>query len=112
MKTVFIAKAISVVIASSVLVLSLVPSGSAFKAPSDADQPTGSTACGYNPSSLTVFPFTQLKTNSKGSISGFEFRLVSADGNCSTQVYSSDRVASVTRLNEHLEGDEKAIILR
>lgn len=112
MKTVVIAKAISVVIASSVLMLSLVPTGSAFKTPSDADHSTGSTDCGYNPGSLTVFPLTQLKTNSKGSISGFEFHLVSADGNCSTQVYSSDRVASITRLNEHLEGDEKAIVLR
>ena len=112
MKTVFIAKAISVVIASSVLVLALVPYGSAFKTASDADHPAVSKACGYNPGSLTLFPFTQLKTNSKGSISGFELHLTSANGNCSTRIYTSGQVIPSVNINDRLEDDEKIISLR
>jgi len=111
-KTVFIAKAASVVIASSVLALSLVPVSSAFKAAGDTDHSTGSTACGINPRSLTLFPVTQLKTNSKGSVSGFDLQLVSANGHCSTKIYSSGQVASNANLNDRLEGDEKIVALR
>jgi hypothetical protein len=112
LKTVFIAKAISVVIASSVLVVFLVPSGSAFKAVGDAGHPNRSKACGNDPESLALFPFTQLTTNSKGSISGFEIRLGSADGNCSRKIYSSSQVAPNADLNELLENDENVIALR
>jgi hypothetical protein len=87
MKTTLIAKAISVVLACSILAVFLVPAGLASRNQVASAGPVS--ACNGTASRLKVFPHVRLNTTAKGSVAGFEIHISDADGFCSEMVYSS-----------------------
>jgi len=87
-KTLFVAKAIPVVIACSILAVFLVPTGFAYKAGVD-DSEAAATSCNNKPGNFTIFPLARLKTSANEFDSGVEVHLSSADGDCSEMIYSS-----------------------
>jgi len=112
LKTTIIAKAISVIVACTIPALFLVPTGFAYKAGITGGDPTSATSCNDKPSTFTIFPFARLKTNSSGSSVGVEVHFSSADGGCSTKVYSSHNVGYSTFAENHHVNNDSAIALR
>ena len=72
LKTIFIAKAIAVTMACSILALFLVPTGFAYKLDFGGGNPATATSCNHKPGAFTIFPYSKLKTSSDGSVSGIE----------------------------------------
>lgn len=90
MKITFIAKAISVVLACSILALFLVPSGFAYKVGVSGSNPASIKSCNSKPSTFTVFPFAKLTTNQNGSLRNLEVYVSNLDGDCTARIYSSN----------------------
>jgi hypothetical protein len=92
MKTAFIAKAIPVAIACSILAIFLVPTGFAYKMGIGGNDADPATSCNSKPGNFTIFPIAALKANSNGSFSGVEVHLSNVDGDCSEKIYSTHDV--------------------
>ena len=112
MKIAFIAKAIPVVIACSILAIFLVPTGFAYKVGIGSNEPALETSCNSKPGNLTVFPFARLKTNSNGSASGIEVHLSNSDSDCTEMIYSSYDVGYGNDSGTILDNNGRAIVLR
>jgi len=112
MKTTFIAKAISVILACAILAMFLVPTGFAHKAGVSDSIHTLATSCNSQPGSFPLLPFTKLKTNSNGSGAVIEVHLSSVDGNCSAMVYASHEFGYSSVPDNSGNRDEMAVALR
>ena len=112
MKTTFIAKAIAVIVACSILALFLVPTGFAYKVGVGDSDPTAVTSCNDKLDTFTIFPYARFKTNANGSASGIEVHVSSVDGNCSTKIYSSHDVGYDTDFGLVQDNIDTAIALR
>jgi len=112
LKTTIIAKAISVIVACTILALFLVPAGFAYKTGITGSDPTSASSCNDKPSTFTIFPFARLKANSNGSSVGVEVHFSSADGGCSAMVYSSHNVGYETFAENQHGNNDSAIALR
>lgn len=110
LKTAYIAKAIPVVVACSILAIFLVPNGFAYKF--GDIEPAQAKSCNNKPSSFTIFPYASLKTNSNGSATGVEVHLSSADGDCSEMIYSSYDVGYTNNSGTIRDSKGMAISLR
>lgn len=112
LKTSYIAKAIPVVIACSILAIFLVPTGFAYKAGMSGSEVAKATSCNNKLGNFTIFPFTSLRTNSNGSATGVEVHLSSADGGCSEIIYSSYDVGYTNEAGTIRDNNGTAIDLR
>jgi hypothetical protein len=112
LKTPFIAKAISVIVACTILAIFLVPTGFAYKVGVSGNGPTSTTPCNDKPSTFTIFPYARLKPNSDGSSVGVEVHFSSADGGCSTKIYSSHNVGYNNLAENHYDNNDSVIALR
>lgn len=90
MKITFIAKAMSAVLACSILALFLVPSGFAYRMGVSGSNPASMKSCNSTPSTFTVFPFTKLATDPNGSVVNLEVYVSNLDGDCTARIYSSN----------------------
>ncbi|MFC1701461.1 hypothetical protein ACFL1J_01760 [Pseudomonadota bacterium] len=112
MKKEFIAKAIPVVIACSILAIFLVPAGFAYKVGIGGNDADPATSCNSKPGNFTIFPFARLKANLNGSVSGVEVHLSNADGDCSEMIYSSYDVGYNSESGTIRDNNGTAIALR
>lgn len=112
MKTTSIAKAISFLIACSILALFLVPTGFAYIAGAGGSDSAQATSCNSKPSSLSIFPFARLKANSAGSASVVEVHLSSANGACSSMIYSSHKFGYDSVPDHPAKSHEASVSLR
>ena len=88
MKATFIAKATAVVLSCSILAISLVPAGFAFRA-NDSGSTASITSCNNRPDTLTIFPYAKFNIGRNGSVETFDVYVSSFNGNCTAKIYSS-----------------------
>lgn len=112
MKTTFVAKAGSIVLACSILAVFLIPNGFASRFGEVQDRAPVAGSCSDKVSAFPAFFYTKLFTNSNGAISGFEIRASSADSRCSSVLYSSSSAEGRTYLSTQQDSDEMVIALR
>ena len=109
MKTAFIAKAGSIILACSILALFLVPTGYAFK---QGDAAVSETSCDDVSNTLTIFPYARLKTSPDGLTSGVEIHLSDVSGDCSTMIFSSRQVGYDSSVGGYQEDEDRFIAIR
>jgi len=112
LKTSFIAKALSVGLACSILALFLVPTGFAYKIGLSGDEGPSAKSCNDDLSSFTIFPYAKLKTDSSGSATGIEVLLSSAQGSCSMKIYSSNEDGYAALSGNPYSSQDEAIALK
>jgi hypothetical protein len=112
MKTTFIVKAASSVLAFAMLALFLVPIGFAYKMDASGSNPSSVKSCNSKPSTFTVFPYAKLNTDQNGSVLNLEFHVSSLDGNCTAKIYASDNNGYTTTSDNVQEDNKLKIALR
>jgi len=112
LKTAFIAKAIPVVIACSILAIFLVPTGFAYIVGIGGNDANPATSCNSKPDNFMIFPLARLKTNANGSAAGVEVYLSAVDGDCSEMIYTSDDVVNRNESGTIRDNNGTAIALR
>jgi len=112
LKTTFIAKALSVLLACFILALFLVPTGFAHRIGMTGGEPGPATSCNDSPDTLTIFPYAKFATNADGSATGVEVHLSSAWGNCSTKIYSSHEEGYAAHSGNHHATENETFALR
>lgn len=112
MKTTFLVKAASGVLACAMLALFLVPIGFAYKVDVSGSNPSSIQSCNSKPSTFTLFPYAKLNTDQNGSVLNLEFHVSSLDGNCTAKIYSSDNNGYTTISDDVQEDNKLKIALR
>jgi hypothetical protein len=112
LKTSFIAKAASVILACAILALLLVPRGFASGGINGDSDSSAQSACADKAGAFPTIVYTRLYIGQNTSISGFEIHLAGANGDCSELLYSSNAVENGISFGYQQDPDDWVLISR